>query len=176
MDSKRLATLKALTEHLSLEVAVANDYLHDLAGAVFRGRMYFDKDDPMPCVSILDNINSDRFPVRAGDEDSGDGEAKSNWVLLLNGWAEDDKNNPTDPAEQLMADVKKALAKIGYEPHPMDADQSKHANYMLGGLIAGIEFEPGTVRPPDENSAFAYFWMRVILKFTENVRDPFDRR
>lgn len=176
MDSKRLATLKAITAHLMSEVAIANGYQHDLDGAVFRGRMYFDKDDPMPCVSILDNINSDRFPSRAGNEDSGDGEAKSNWILLLNGWAADDKDNPTDPAEQLMADVKMALAKIGSEPHPMDADQSKHANYLLDGLIAGIEFEPGTVRPPDENSAFAYFWMRVILKFTENVRDPFDRR
>jgi hypothetical protein len=176
VDSKRLATLKALTQHLSDEVAVANDYQHDLAGAVFRGRMFFDKDDPVPCVSILDNINSDRFPVRAGNEDTGDGEAKSNWILLINGWAKDDKVNPTDPAEQLMADVKKALAKIGQGPHPMDADQSVHANYMLDGLIAGIEFEPGTVRPPDENSSLAYFWMRVILKFTENVSDPFDRR
>ena len=175
MDSKRLATLKALSDHLSDEVRIDNGYQHNLAKAVFRGRLYFDDDDALPCLSILDNINSDRFPRRAGGEEVG-AEDTTNWILLLNGWVKDDKCNPTDPAEQLMADVKKALAKVALEPHVMAADQTKHPNFLLGGLINGLEFEPGTVRPPDENSKYAYFWMRVILKFTENVSDPFDHR
>lgn len=176
MSSKRLATLKALTAHLESEVTVANGYLHDLTGAVFRGRIVFDDDDPLPCVSILDNPNPDRAPSRAGSNDGEAGDTRSRWTLLVQGWAQDDKRNPTDPAELLMADVKKALAKLDHLPNPMSGEQP-HANYLLGGLIAGLEMESGVVRPPDyTNSAKAYFWMPVVLKFVENVRDPFDHR
>ena len=172
-DSKRLATLKALTTYLSTEVAVANGYLHNLTGNVYRGRALFGDTTPLPCVSILDNLNPDRFPVRAGADSGEAGVSGQRWILLLQGWVDDDKVNPTDPAEQLLADVKKALAKLDHLPHPL-SNEAPSPNYQLGGLIAGLEYEPGTVRPPDQNSAKAYFWMRVILKFTENVRDPFD--
>ncbi len=175
MDSKRLATLKAITTFLETEVSVANGYEHDLAGNVFRGRMTFDETDPLPCVSLLDNINPDRFPSRAGFDDGDTGDTTSRWVLLLQGWVKDDKRNPTDPAEQLMADVKKAIAKLDTDPNPM-SNEAQHPDYLLNGLIVGLEIEPGTVRPPDQHSAKAYFWMRVILKFNENVRDPFDHR
>lgn len=175
MDSKRLATLKALTDYLEGEVSVANGYLHDLVDAVFRGRLQFDDEDPVPCLSILENVNPDRFPQRQGFDDGDTGDSVSRWVLLLQGWVKDDKRNPTDPAEQFMADVKKALAKLDTDPNPM-SDDAPHPAYLLGGLIVGLEIEPGTVRPPDQNSAKAYFWMRVILRFNENVRDPFDHR
>lgn len=175
MDSKRLATLKALTEHLATDIVPTNGYDFDLTGAVFRGRLFFDHTDPVPCLSILDNINPDRYPSLAGKADGEPGESSGRWVLLLNGWVEDDKLNPTDPAEQFMASVKKSLAKLDDDPNPMSA-QPQHPNQLLGGLISGLDIEPGTVRPPDEHSAKAYFWMRVILKFVENVRDPFDHR
>lgn len=103
-------------------MSVANGYLHNLAGAVFRGRLTRDATDPTPAVSILDNINPDRFPSRAGNDDGDAGEAGSRWILLITGWAEDDKFNPTDPAEQLMADVKKALAKLDLDPNPMSGE------------------------------------------------------
>ena len=175
MDSKRLATLKALTAYLESEVVAGPDYNNTLADKVYRGRTVFDDDDPLPCVSILDNLNPDRFPRAAGKEDGEAGEAASRWVLLIQGWVEDDKKNPTDPAENLMADVKKALAKLDHDPNPM-SNEPQSGSYLLGGLIDGLDIEPGTVRPPDQNSAKAYFWMRVVLKYTENVRDPFDQR
>lgn len=170
-ESKRLAALKALTAHLETEITVANGYLHTLTGAVFRGRAKFDDDDPLPMVSVMESPNPDRFPNRAGEHDSA-GKQRDNWTLLVQGWALDDKKNPTDPAYELMADVKKALAKL------VDVDNEsgipKHASYRLGGLIVDMQFEPGTVRPPDETSSKAFFWMRVILKFVEKVNDPFD--
>lgn len=174
MDSKRLACLKALTAHLSSEITLGNGYKHTLTNAVFRGRMFIDDDDPLPCVSILENINPDRFPIQAGGHDAGGPLVQSdNWILLLQGWADDDKANPTDPAYELMADVKKALAKIN-DPGDPTRNTPAHANYLLGGLVMKIGMEPGTVRPPDQNSAKAYFWIRIVLKFIESVSDPFD--
>jgi hypothetical protein len=170
-DSKRLAALKALTAHLENEITVANGYGHELTNAVFRGRAKFDDADPLPMISILESPNPDRFPNRAGEQ-SGNGKQKDNWTLLVQGWVKDDKLNPTDPGYELMADVKKALAKL-IALHPVSGEP-QHDNYLLGGLIVGLEYESGTVRPPDELSSKAFFWMRVIVKFVENINDPFD--
>ena len=173
-DSKRLTTLKALSDFLSGEVTVANGYKHDLdvPGAVVRGRLFFDKDDPLPGLSILENIDPDRFPRTAG----GDYEhplTKENWTLLIQGWAKDDKQNPTDPAYELMADVRKALAKLVKRPAPMTAEVES-PDYLLGGLITGMTMEPGIARPPTEDvSAKAFFWMRIVFHFVENPNDPY---
>lgn len=174
MDSKRLRTLKALTDHLKSEVTPANGYQHDLSEAVFRGRMYFGEDDPLPCVSLLDNSDPDRAPRRAGYHDRIDAPvANEGWTILLQGWTVDDKANPTDPAELLMADVRKALAKV-LQGHSMQTGRLAHPNFMLGGLIEGMTMEPGVVRPPAEGvSSRAFFWMRVTLQFVEDQNDPY---
>lgn len=172
-DSKKLTTLKALTDYLAAEVSIANGYKHTLANAVFRGRMQFGDTDPLPMVSILENIDPDRFPRRAGAADDAAPLQKEEWVLLITGYTEDDKLNPTDTAYELLADVKKALAKLIKDAHPMTAEQ-RHASYMLGGLIGGMTMEPGTVRPPQEQvSTRAFFYMRAILKFVEDLNDPY---
>jgi hypothetical protein len=172
-DSKRLATMKALTSHIMGEVSIAKGYKHNLANAVFRGRMFFDKDDPMPCVSVLEGMQPDVSPRRAGGDDYEAPVQKDQWVLLVQGWVEDDKDNPTDPAYELMADVKKALAKIVKDAHPISGE-GQHANYMLGGLISGMTMEPGVARPPTEQvSELAFFWLRITLQFVEDTNDPY---
>ena len=69
-DSKRLTTLKRLCTFLATEVTPANGYKHDLSpeGAVARGRLFFDSADPLPGISILENVDPDRFPRQAGGE------------------------------------------------------------------------------------------------------------
>jgi hypothetical protein len=130
-DSKRLKTLKRLTDYLATEIKVSRGYKHDLdATRVIRGRFLIDDDDPIPMVSILDNINPDREPLIAGAE-SNRPQALENWILLLQGWTNDDKDFPCDNAYELMADVKKALARIG---HPRTQYQEPLV-YYLGGLI-----------------------------------------
>lgn len=172
-DDKRLATLKALTTYLETEITVANGYQHDLTNAVFRGRMFYSVSDPIPSISILENLNPDRFPRRAGGDDNASApDAAESWILLLQGWTADDKTNPTDTAYPLMADVKKALAKLLKGKHPVTG-LGADPNYMLGGLIHGLKVEPGTVRPPDEISAKAYFYIRLILGFNEKLADPY---
>lgn len=173
-DPKRLRTLMALTEHLRTEVTLANGYQHDLSGAVFRGKLLFDESDPLPSVSLLESPDPDRAPVLAGYHDRVDApQSNEEWMLLLQGWAVDDKVNPTDPAYRLMADVRKALAKILQGDDPMSGRQA-HPSYMLGGLIEGMTMEPGVARPPQEGvSSRAFFWMRVKLKFVEDQNDPY---
>lgn len=166
-DSKRLKTLKRLTDYLRGEITVANGYQHDL-GTVTRGLSLVTDDYALPHLNIRDNLNPDREPVMAGAEMNG-AAVVYDWILLVQGWVEDDPDNATDPAEHLLADVKKALAKI------RDPALEGTTVYHLGNLVADIRWEPGTVREPDrEVSARAFFWMRVILKFTEKVNDPYD--
>ena len=159
-DTKRLAIAKALTALLENEVAVSNGYQHDLAGKVHRGRVTFGIREALPRVALVETLNPDREPMRAGWQPT----QKDTLILLVQGHAEDDAENPTDPAHLLMGDVKKALAKIGLTT-------SEH--HMLGGLIAGFNMEPGIVRPQDEVSSMAYFYLRVRLEVVEYLADPF---
>lgn len=161
-DTKRLTILKALTNLLAEDVATANGYDFDLAGRVWRGRVNFSASELAsgPQVSIIEALNPDRDMKEAGWQPTN----KDGWILLLQGIAPDDRDNPTDPAHQLMGAVKKALAGIAVPNHP---------RYMLGGLVAGFSMEPGTVRPPDEASAMAYFYLRVRLTVVEHLPDPF---
>jgi hypothetical protein len=171
-ESKRLQVLLRLSEYLASEITLANGYKHDLTNAVFRGRLHFDSTDPLPCISILESPNPDRFPNRAGEQANDQPRTKDLWTLEFQGWQKDDKRNPTDPAYDLMADVKKALAKIVR----LDAKTGQPyypSIYRLGKLVIDIKWEPGTVRPPEENSSKAFFYMRVIVTFTEDFNDPY---
>lgn len=174
-DSKRLATLKVLTDLLST-VTPDNGYGHDLTDRVYRGRYTFTRANEVPAVAILENMDPDRFPRMAGQEDQvGNSLSNENWVLLLQGWVPDDKKNPTDPAYELMADVRKALSQVneGGPVHHLAAPTNPW--WRLGGLVSGMTMEPGVARPPSEQtSSLAYFWMRVTLKFVEDASNPFD--
>jgi len=179
-ESKRLRVLKLLTRWLEQEITGLNGYRHDLADSVFRGRLLFTENDPLPCLSILEALNPDRDPLRAGNNDNiASNKTSERWVLLLQGWSKDDIRNPTDSAYELMADVKKAVAKL-FDDKTNDAGLEIDMGggdlvraFYLGGLVNGAEIEPGTVRPPEQNTEKAFFWMRVILKFTERVQDPY---
>ncbi len=159
-DSKRLAVAKAITALLETEVAVANGYQHDLAGKVHRGRLTWSIREALPRVALVETLNPDREPIRAGWQPT----QKDSLILLVQGHAEDDPEHPTDPAHLLMADVKRALARIMLTTSPY---------FRLGGLIADFNMEPGIVRPPDELSSVAYFYLRVRLEIVEYLADPY---
>lgn len=164
-DSVRLAILKQLTTYLQTEITTTNGYQHTLTGAVFRGRFWLSgAEDPIPMLSILEALNPDRDPQRAGYER---GTMEDEWILLVQGWVTDDPENPTDPAHNLMADVKRAIGKLAKQVY--DAQLSGTAFEHVSALT----FEPGTVRPPDELSERAYFWMRIVLKVVEDTEALF---
>ena len=166
-DPLRLYTMKRITTVLE-GITVANGFKHDLDGRVFRGRAIFGEGDPIPMLSILEvPIPLDQLPP-PGDAPMSTGR----WELMVQGWVKDDKLNPTDPAHVLMADVKQRLAL-----------EMKKANYVgadsrgilgLGRQVTKLYIGPGVVRPPDEVSAKAYFWLTITLDLAEDLEHPYE--
>ena len=150
-ESLRLAIEKQICASLEAQIP-------RLAGATFRGRIWFGDDDPLPMVSLVEALNPDREPDSAGNQQV----KKDRWILLLQGWDAEDVNNPTDSAHQLMAEVKTALGVMRRE----------HGDGLLSATplaqVADFIVEPGTVRPPGEISERALFWLRLILELTED--------
>lgn len=169
----RLRVLEAITDCLS-EITVANGYRHDLANAVFRGRIWYGDDDPLPMVSILE----DPLPnnqSQSGQGAHGDGtDSHGSWTLLVQGFAVDDKKNPTDPAHYLMADVKKCLVQQRKRKTRSAHGAGEYNPFGMGGVVENITIGAGVVRPPDYDvSAKAYFWLTLTITITEDLEDPY---
>lgn len=164
----RLEIHKRLTTALE-EITPGNGYVTDLAGRVFRGRAVFGEGDPLPMVSILE------VPIPIDPRSPPGESAYSNgeWELMIQGFALDDRTNPTDPAHVMLADVKKRLAierkKLAWGPVP----GATAGVFGLGRTVVGMEIGPGVVRPPDEVSAKAYFWLTIQLELVEDLEDPY---
>jgi hypothetical protein len=164
-DSRQLDILKRLTTHLE-GITTANGYPVTLAGRVFRGRADFGDSDPVPAISILEAPRpNDGFPA---DDDALI--RSEDWVLLLQGWAEDNRRNPTDPVYELKACVEKRLAEIAQTRNGVGLYPD---TFRLGGRIAGLRIGPGLCRPADQISPRAYFFLPLIVTLAVNVADPF---
>lgn len=169
-DPLRLHIQKQITAALE-EITPGNGYVSDFSASpkrrVFRGRAVFGQGDPLPMLSILEvPIPQDQAPTpQAGPH------AKGGWELMIQGFFEDDKENPTDPAHVALADVKRRLTlerqKIDYTGGP------ENGPLGLGTTIIEISLGPGVVRPPDEISAKAYFWLTIELEVVEDLTDPY---
>lgn len=157
----RLRVLKALSDALE-EINPDNGYSHDLRGSVFRGRDIFGESDPLPMVSILEAID-EKEQLRTPEAGP---QAVGPWELLIQGFLEDDYKHPTDPAHFLLAEVKKRLMEERVRDRQRDI-------LGMGGKVTDLRISHGVVRPPDEDSAKAYFWLRLTLDLVENILDPY---
>jgi hypothetical protein len=162
-DTKRLLLLKGICEYLLSEIRLSNGYNFDLAAA-YRGKKNFGKETKLPAVVVLENFNPDRAAEVIGGVVGT--KQKYDQVYLLNGWAAaaGDDEADEDAAHLLLGDVKKALGKLH-----VPRNQSGY----FDGLASAMFIEPGVVRPPDEQSERAYFWMRIRLEVVEKVGDPY---
>lgn len=164
-DPLRLRILKAMTIALK-EISTANGYATELAEKVYRGRVLFGENDPLPLLSILEvPIPLEQIEPPA-DSEFSNGE----WELMIQGFVTDDPENPTDPAHHFMADVKKRLA---IEKRRALAMEPEEGIFGLGNFVTGLKIGAGVVRPPDEISAVAYFWLTITLKMVEDLADPY---
>ena len=169
----RLQILMNLTDLLKT-ITPANGYQNDLSdfvdangntqSRVFRGRNSYGSNDPLPMLSILENPHTD------ASEQNGPRYSAMNsgpWPLLIQGFVEDDKQNPTDPAHILLADVQMCLGQY---------IQNAYGNWELfgvGGAVNSFKIGTGVVRPGDEISAYANFWLQLTLDIVENYASPF---
>lgn len=162
-DPFRLRVLKALSTALE-EINPDNGYSFDMRGKVFRGRDMFGDHDPIPMLCILESVEQ-TTPLESS-QPTGAGEIKSYWDLQVQGFVDDDFDHPTDPAHFLMAEVKKRLVQERIRDRQYNI-------FGLGGRVTELKFSPGIVRPADELSGKAYFWLRVTLTLVENLVDPY---
>lgn len=159
--SHRLEVLQLLTAHLQ-GITVANGYTYELSSSVFRGRMIYGDDDPIPMLSIIEATVVPKS-LYASDNDEA---RKDEWPLMIQGWATDDHDNPTDPAYRLMAAVERRLYEIIKTRDDGSGFPANKVAYMLGNKIANLRFGAGTVRPPTEqvsSKAFFYLPVKVTL-------------
>ena len=161
-DTKSLLLLKSLCNYLLTEITTANGYNFDLAAA-YRGKKNFGKEVKLPAIVVLENFNPDRLPETIGGVVGT--KHKYDQIYLINGWAEGgDVEQEEDSAHLLMGDVKQALGKLLVP---------RNQSGFFDGLANTLSIEPGVVRPPDEQSEKAYFWMRIRLEVVEKVGDPY---
>lgn len=148
-------------------ISIANGYSLDIGENVFRGRGVFGDETPVPALSILEvPIPLDQLPPPVDSHMSSGG-----WELVIQGWVKDDKKNPTDPAHFLLADVKKCLAG---EMKKANWDQPEDGIFGLGRSVTKLYIGAGVVRPPEEVSSKAYFWLTITLDLAEDLEHPYD--
>lgn len=138
---------------------------------VYRGRAFFGDNDPLPMVAILERPDPND-PL--ADPPLGARKQSYEFNLIVQGFVEDDKSNPTDDADILLSDVKMRLARerdrkdpTGKLPDPLGFGP-RGAN-----RVEELSFGAGVVRPADEVSSKAYFWLGVTLKVIEDPLSPF---
>lgn len=171
-DTKQLRVMKRITTLLeTIERPDSDSAL--MTGRVYRGRTTLGINEPNPALSLLEAPKPDLQPVTAGENKIAQ---STLWTLLLQGFATDDKVNPTDPAYTLKGLCEQKLAQIiattkGNATFPDD--------YLLpdnngNKLITGLTIGPGVVRPPDAQvSATAYFYLPLVVNLTLNAAVPF---
>lgn len=156
-----LRRMTALIETIGVSSAIA---YADMSGKVKRGRIMFGEETPVPFVAILEPpIPVDQLPSPEGSDSTS-----GYWDLLIQGFVEDDEDNPTDPAHILCANVRAVLAQ-----HRED----EHLNGLFGmgvrtNVVEDIFIGEPKVRPSDEISAKAYFWLPIRLKVVETLTEP----
>lgn len=157
----RLRVLRNLTALIET-VNPDNGFAHDMRRCVFRGRDTFGPQDPLPMISILEAP----IPLETILSPNTNAGSSGDWELLIQGFVPDDPVNPTDPAHHLMAEVKAVLA---------GEKQKNRGRDMLdmGNRIMEMKVGQGSVRPADEASDKAFFWLTLTLKMGEDLLDPY---
>lgn len=176
----KLRALHAITDALKT-ITPANGYVSDLSDTdrgdgvmiprVYRGRAWYGDNDPTPLLSILegidpaDDVTEPPFTAQGGEYQ---------WKLLVQGFIDDDPENPTDPAYVLMADVRKLLASQRTRKAPgTNTVDPFGLGVSAKNRIIQLEVGPGVVRPADDLSSKAYFWLSMTLRVFDDPINPY---
>lgn len=170
-DPFRLQVLKAICERIRT-ISPGDGFQNDLSGSdrVVRGRLFIGDDEPLPMVAvnepppvIAQMKMRPRAPVSGGE-----------WDILIQGWAEDDAINPCDPAYVLSAEVRMVLARELTRPSGRPAANRGHDYFGFGARIDELQIGAPVVRPPDNTSRTACFYLLLTMKIVEDMSAPFN--
>lgn len=175
-DSKQLVVLKRLTALIeganpdNDDPATDAAYAVDLRGAVFRGRSEIGASDPKPCIVILEAPQ----PINGIPADTNQTVRKEEWRLLVQGFVQDDKTNPSDPAYALKAIVEQRLSRLS-AVSGSTGDPVFPEDYLLGRLVVNVVIGQGVVRPPTkEVSPTAFFYIPLTVELKTDITNPYD--
>lgn len=181
IDPFKLRALYGLTDALK-QITPGNGYRFDLGDfvdgdgismqRVFRGRAWYGDSDPIPMLSILEGANP--FDIIA-EPPSIEPSAEYDWDLTVQGFVNDDSAHPTDPAYRLLAEVRRRLGAEARRIMPNTHGQPDPLGMGSGvNKITQLKFGPGIVRPSDDISAKAWFWLSVKLRIYDVSDQPYD--
>lgn len=168
----RLQVLDALTA-LIRQVSPANDFHHDLSAeeTVVRGRLFIGDDEPVPMVAINEPpLAIER--VRGAPRNPND---TGEWDILIQGWAKNSLNDysGTDNAYILAAEVRQVLASEKTKASGRPGSGLGNNLLGFGTRISDMRIGAPVVRPPDETSAKACFYIVLTLQISEDMTKPF---
>lgn len=162
-DSKRLVIQKAITAQLET-ILLSNGYQHDLSNKVFRGRADFGTETIRPFVGIFevrpdDNVNRADSAVQ-----------KDVWILGIQGVVTSANDHPTDPAQNLLADIRKAIGQVlkpdsPVQPNPM---------HMFGDLVNDMRIDGGMTFCPEEDQSVAICVLKLTIDLSEDLENPYE--
>lgn len=176
-DPFKLRVLSAITDALK-SITPANGYVSDLSdfvpgdgvmtARVYRGRLWFGEESPLPMTSVLEG-------TAPGDELSEPPQqtprSEYEWPLIVQGFVKDDPQHPTDPAYFLLRDVKRRLA-IEVKRKTAEHDSDILGLGRGGCRVTALRIGTGSVRPADDISARAYFWLSVVPTIYDDPLAP----
>ncbi|AOR76572.1 hypothetical protein [Novosphingobium resinovorum] len=180
----KLRLQKALSACLA-EITPANGFVSDLSAfdpgdgvftpRVYRGRAWFGDNDPLPMVSTLEGVDP---ASEVAEPPASEPTSEYDYDLLIQGWVTDDPANPTDTAYVLLADVRQKLAAEAKRRLPHDRTEPDIFGLKAAGSSASevtkLRFGSGVVRPADELSSTAWFWLSITVRIVENASKPYD--
>lgn len=168
----RLQIQRAISAALE-EVNPDNGYEFDLRpdehgrSRVVRGRLTIGNDEPIPMVTI---VEPPMAAVPTSTERQPDNPMRrTDWDLIIQGFAQDDPQNPTDIAYQLEAEVRRRLMQEKRRPgsHPGRARALDILGF--GTRIENMTFGSPVIRPSEQLSGHAEFYFVLTLKFSEDM-------
>jgi hypothetical protein len=95
------------------------------------------------------------------------------WSILVQGFVDDDPLNPTDPAYRLLADVRRRLAVDARRRHPETRLPDPLGLGEGRNRVEALRIGSGVVRPADDVSAKAWFWLSLTMSIVDSADDPY---
>lgn len=164
MNPPRLNILTLMTTAFS-RITVANGFQTDLGGNTFRGRIYFGNDDPLPMLALVEPPVTDIVPLMSPP---GGPCRKSKWTVIVQGFVKSGEDHPCDPAYVFAAEVTQVLME-----EAMRKNWGRTVTpFGLDHTIESVKIGPPIVRPSDNISSTAYFWMTVEFEIVEDLLHP----